>query len=191
MLFYPIAFLGFALLADVNAYIPHTHKGRTVLPKFITDEATPLSTRRSFVAAASLFSASSFAQVARASGGATAGGAYLLRAKTRYAARVTKGAQDYLAIDPSVGAKAPFFAGGKDSPAEDFLAAAYLLANAFRANSTTAPDALPTVKKYKAFLKEYEQFLKLSGKKGGAEAATESYTKSKDLLKTFLASVEL
>ena len=87
--------------------------------------------------------------------------------------------------------KNAFFEGGKDSAAEDFLAAAYLLANAFRTNSTTAPDSLPTVKKLKAFMKEYETLLKLAKKKGSEDPALESYEKSVVLLKEYLASVDL
>jgi len=43
-----------------------------------------------------------------------------------------------------------FFAGKKDNtPADDFLDSAFILADALRINSTTAPDKLPTVKKFK------------------------------------------
>mmetsp|Transcript_58067 Transcript_58067/g.131574 ORF Transcript_58067/g.131574 Transcript_58067/m.131574 type:complete len:189 (-) Transcript_58067:4-570(-) len=137
----------------------------------------------------------SFQSPVEASGGATAGGAYLIRAKQRYSDRVKKGADSYLALEGAVSGgklvKDSFFDGGKESAAEDFLAAAYLLANAFRSNSTTAPDSLPTVKKFKAFMKEYEATLKLAKKKGGEDAALESYKKSVDLLKVFLASVDL
>ena len=104
---------------------------------------------------------------------------------------MAKGAAAYLtlgnaAADGSL-AKNSFFEGGKDSQAEDFLAAAYLLANAFRSNSTSSPDSLPTVKKFKAFMKEYEMTLAASKKK---KDASESYAKSVELLKVFLDSVE-
>ena len=75
-------------------------------------------------------------------------------------------------------AKDPFLKGGKDAPVEDFLAAAYLLANAFRLNSTTAPDSLPTVKKFKAFMKDYEAMLSSAKKKGGVATTLEQYQKS-------------
>jgi glutathione S-transferase len=88
-------------------------------------------------------------------------------------------------------AAAPFFAGDKNSPAEDFLGASFLLANAFRINSTTSPDSLPTVKKFKAFMKEYETTLALAKKKNNADAAVASYNGSVDLLKVYLTSVEL
>lgn len=156
------------------------------------EESKMPTTRRLFVTTtAAFFSAASVSTPALASGGATAGGAYLLRAKARYSDRVKKGAAAYLALDPSLGGKNPFFQGDKDSQAEDFLAAGMLLANAFRTNSTTAPDSLPTVKKYKVFLKEYEAFLKLSKKKGGADAAAECYARSTELLKVYLSSVQL
>ena len=130
-----------------------------------------------------------------ASGGATAGGAYLIRAKQRYSARVTKGADGYMGLGDAVASgkflAAPFFAGDKNSPAEDFLGAAFLLANAFRSNSTASPDTLPTVRKFKAFMKEYEATLALAKKKNNVDATVASYDRSVALLKEYLASVEL
>jgi len=130
-----------------------------------------------------------------ASGGATAGGAYLIRAKQRYSARVTKGAEAYMGLGDAVASgkltAAPFFAGDKNSPAEDFLGAAFLLANAFRSNSTASPDTLPTVRKFKAFMKEYEATLALAKKKNNVDATVASYDRSVALLKEYLASVEL
>ena len=134
-------------------------------------------------------------EVAVASGGATAGGAYLLRAKTRYSERVKRGAASFLSLRPAVEGglllRDPFVAGGKDSPFEDFASAAYLLANAFRSNSTTAPDSLVTVKKFKAFMKQWEVLLAASKKKGNTDAALAAYDSSVDALKAFLTSVEL
>ena len=65
-----------------------------------------------------------------ASGGATAGGAYLLRAKERYNARVTEGAKAYKKSSDI----AALFA-EKDGALDDLEAAGFLLANAFRIGS--------------------------------------------------------
>jgi len=150
-----------------------------------------MATRRQFMTTAAVAAAVGGPTSALASGGATAGGVYLIRAKQRYGDRVKQGAAGYLAIDPSLGAKDPFFLGGeKDSKDYDFTSSSFLLANAFRTTSTAAPNTLPTVKKWTAFLAEHDNFLKLSKKKGGADAAAESYAKSKDLLKVYLTAVE-
>ena len=57
----------------------------------------PAMTRKTFGTASIAAAVTAFARVAEvdASGGATAGGAYLLRAKERYNARVTEGAKAY------------------------------------------------------------------------------------------------
>ena len=91
------------------------------------------------------------AQPALASGGATAGGAYLLSAKQRYNDRVKaslKGlmeAQKAMAAGDSKPAKA-YFSSEEGGSWKDLTAAGYLLSNAFRRSSTTAPDSLPAVK---------------------------------------------
>jgi hypothetical protein len=86
-----------------------------------------------------------------ASGGATAGGAYLLSAKQRYNDRVKAGIKGFLALGPSIAsgdfdAIRPYFLQEDVGGWKDFATAAYLLANAFRRNSTAAPDSLPSVK---------------------------------------------
>ena len=58
-------------------------------------------------------------------------------------------------------------------------------------NSTTAPDSLVTVKKFKAFMKQWEVLLAASKKKGNTDAALAAYDSSEDALKAFLTSVEL
>lgn len=92
--------------------------------------------------------------VALASGGATAGGAYLLSAKQRYNARVTAGVKAYLAIGADaellmsgsldLDSAKVFFATDEVGGYSDFSSAGYLLANAFRRSSSTAPDRLVT-----------------------------------------------
>lgn len=82
---------------------------------------------------------------ALASGGATAGGAYLLSAKQRYNERVTKAVKGLLAAGAALAegnskeAKA-YFSNEEAGSWKDLTAAGYLLSNAFRRNSTTAPD---------------------------------------------------
>jgi hypothetical protein len=94
-------------------------------------------------------------RAAWASGGATAGGAYLLSAKQRYNERVKAGVAGFLALETSLenndlDALRSYFSGsGDDTPAvgtwKDLTTAGYLLANAFRRNSSAAPDTLPAV----------------------------------------------
>lgn len=86
-----------------------------------------------------------------ASGGATAGGAYLLSAKQRYNERVQEGVKGFLGIrsaleDGDLNTLREYFAKEDTGGWKDFAAAAYLLANAFRRNSTAPPDSLPSVK---------------------------------------------
>jgi len=130
-----------------------------------------------------------------ASGGATAGGVYLLSAKQRYNDRVTQGVKAFLALSSSLdtgtvdGVKAFFLtedAGGW----KDASAAGYLLANAFRRSSSTPPDNLPSVKKWKAFAKEVENLQK-STKKKDVNSIKSAYQKAEDLLDPYLESVEL
>lgn len=88
---------------------------------------------------------SSPVEPAQASGGATAGGAYLLSAKQRYNDRVTKAVKGLLeagaalAEGNSKAAKA-YFGNEEVGSWKDLTAAGYLLSNAFRRSSTTAPD---------------------------------------------------
>jgi len=88
---------------------------------------------------------------AQASGGATAGGAYLLSAKQRYNDRVKTGARNFLAIGAALDAQdivaiRYLFQTDEAGSWSDFSSAGYLLANAFRRNSSAAPDSLPSVK---------------------------------------------
>ena len=88
---------------------------------------------------------------AQASGGATAGGVYLLTAKKRYYERVKASvsgllqAADGLKNGDSKAAK-EYFSSESDGSWKDLTAAGYLLSNAFRRSSSTAPDSLPAVK---------------------------------------------
>lgn len=91
------------------------------------------------------------AQPALASGGATAGGAYLLSAKQRYNDRVIKGIKGFLALESSLKAGSveeakAYFSGEEQGQFGDISTAGYLLANAFRRSSNSAPDSLPSVK---------------------------------------------
>lgn len=93
----------------------------------------------------------SLPQTAVGSGGATAGGVYLLSAKQRYNERVVAGIKVFIALAPSLesGSLAEtkvFFAGDEVGTWRDSSAAGYLLANAFRTSSGTPPDRLPSVK---------------------------------------------
>lgn len=87
---------------------------------------------------------------ALASGGATAGGAYLLSAKQRYNARVVAGMKGFLSLESSLTegslVETKEYFQKDDGVWADVSAAGYLLANAFRRNSTTPPDNLPAVK---------------------------------------------
>jgi hypothetical protein len=90
-------------------------------------------------------------QAAFASGGATAGGAYLLSAKQRYNERVTAGVKSFLALGSSLEAGSltetqEYFSCEQPGCWDDLKAAGYLLANAFRRSASTNPDSLPAVK---------------------------------------------
>lgn len=109
-----------------------------------------MATRRDFTQQLLVTSAASLSfgvsvKSAEASGGATAGGAYLLSAKQRYNARVKEAikglldAQAALAEGNSKPAKA-YFSSEDGGSWKDLTAAGYLLSNAFRRSSTTAPD---------------------------------------------------
>ncbi|GMI07837.1 hypothetical protein TrVE_jg6414 [Triparma verrucosa] len=114
---------------------------------------------------------------ADASGGATAGGAYLLSAKQRYNERVVAGSKKFVALskNPDVPAIKEYF--GDEQCYKDYSSAGYLLANAFRRSSSTAPDKLPSVQKWKAFAKEAEAIGKKpkSANFAGALAALDEY----------------
>lgn len=88
---------------------------------------------------------------ASASGGATAGGAYLLSAKQRYNDRVIKGVKGFLSLEASLKSGSveeakTYFAGDAVGTFGDISTAGYLLANAFRRSANQSPDSLPSVK---------------------------------------------
>ncbi len=132
---------------------------------------------------------------ALASGGATAGGAYLLSAKQRYNQRVTDGVKSFLALSSSLDngsleeTKA-FFSSEEQGNWKDASAAGYLLSNAFRRSSTTPPDSLPSVKKWKAFSAELD-VLQKALKKKDLKGVKGSYEKAEVLLDAYLDAVEL
>jgi len=138
---------------------------------------------------------SSYAEPASASGGATAGGVYLLSAKQRYNERVKAGVKGFGELESSIdsgsldAAKA-FFMTDDVGGWKDSSAAGYLLANAFRRTSTTPPDSLPTVKKWKAVVAELETMQKALKKKD-AKTVKASYGNALGLLDTYLESVSL
>lgn len=146
------------------------------------------------IATVGIFS-SSFPEAANASGGATAGGAYLLSAKQRYNARVQAGVKGFAALESSLDGGSlddtkAYFTTDDAGGWKDSSAAGYLLANAFRRSSTTAPDSLPTVKKWKAFVAEIEVMMKALKKKD-AKGVKASYAKATGLLDIYLESVDL
>lgn len=86
-----------------------------------------------------------------ASGGATAGGVYLLSAKQRYNDRVKQGVRKFASLaepleSENIESLRLFFTSEDVGSWKDFSSAGYLLANAFRRNSSAAPDSLPSVK---------------------------------------------
>lgn len=157
------------------------------------------ASRRSFLDKLALVPAvaglSIAAEKANASGGATAGGAYLLSAKQRYNERVKNSVQGLLAVGESLAKgdskEAKLYFSNEDAGSyKDLTAAGYLLSNAFRRNSSSAPDSLPSVKKYKAFAKEVEDLQKALKKKG-AGAASEKFPAVMEALDLWLAEIEL
>ena len=132
---------------------------------------------------------------AQASGGATAGGAYLLSAKQRYNNRVTAGVKGFLALSGpleggSIAEAKSFLSSEEEGGWGDFKSAGYLLSNAFRRNSTTPPDSLPSVKAWKAFATEVEKMQKAVDKKSKSGVA-DAYKKAEALLDGYLELVEL
>ncbi len=144
--------------------------------------------RKTFGTASIAAAVTAFARVAEvdASGGATAGGAYLLRAKERYNARVTEGAKAYKKSSTDIAA---LFA-EKDGALDDLEAAGFLLANAFRINSTQNPDKIVQVQKFKAFKKDADACAALLKKKKKTDAAA-AYDASLVTLDAYLSSVGL
>jgi len=157
--------------------------------------------RRSFLGKLALFPLAALPSLtakpttAQASGGATAGGAYLLSAKKRYYERVKASvagllqATDGLKNGDSNVAK-EYFSSEADASWKDLTAAGYLLSNAFRRSSSTAPDSLPAVKKYKAFAKTVDNFQKVLKKKGAA-AAMDEFPGVEAALDEWLSEIDL
>mmetsp|Transcript_8224 Transcript_8224/g.9066 ORF Transcript_8224/g.9066 Transcript_8224/m.9066 type:complete len:212 (+) Transcript_8224:114-749(+) len=173
---------------------------RAALCASCRNEDSNLASRRNFfqdVATGSIGLASilSIPQNAAASGGATAGGVYLLSAKQRYNERVVAGLKAFVALEPAVEggslneAKA-FFADEAVGGWKDSSAAGYLLSNAFRTSSGTPPDRLPSVQKWKAFAGKVDAMQKAikNKSKNGAKAA---YEEALALLDAYLDAVDL
>jgi len=138
---------------------------------------------------------SSLPQPAAASGGATAGGVYLLSAKQRYNERVKKGVAGFLVLGAAleqgdINKLRDYFASEDVGSWKDLTSAGYLLANAFRRNSSAAPDSLPSVKAWKKFATEVEGMTKSLKKKDSAGAMT-AYKSAVDALGDYLTQVEL
>lgn len=136
------------ILGTTRAFAPNAVAGRPAL----TIHAEGL-TRKSVlenvavVGAALLLNGSP----ALASGGATAGGAYLLSAKQRYNDRVQSCLKAYIGLQKSLAGGsvddvAAYFSTEDVGGWKDGSAAGYLLSNAFRRNSSAPPDSLPSVK---------------------------------------------
>lgn len=132
---------------------------------------------------------------AQASGGATAGGAYLLSAKQRYNNRVTAGVKAFLALSGpleggSIAEAKAFLASDDEGGWGDLKAAGYLLSNAFRTSSTKPPDSLPSVQAWKAFQSEVDKMQKAVDKKSKSGVAA-AYQKAEAALDNYLEKVEL
>lgn len=184
--------------------IPVSQQKRAILqslsnPQNEGDLSNNVSRREWFKNAASLSSSIAalniFVDPASASGGATAGGAYLLSAKQRYNARVTEAIKSFLMLSSSIeggdlAETKAFFEKDEVGTWKDGSAAGYLLANAFRRSSTTPPDSLPSVKKWKAFAAEIEVMQKALKKKD-VKGVKASYARAEPLLDAYLDGVEL
>jgi len=144
------------------------------------------SSRRDLLANVALTTGALIASpsISLASGGATAGGVYLLSAKQRYNERVLTGVTAWRATKSLDKKALKAWYNNKDpnSPYNDFKGAGYLLSNAFRTSSSTPPDRLPSVKAWKAYEAAVEG-LCLKGKG--------DYDSVEALLVTYLDSVEL
>jgi hypothetical protein len=148
-LFFVLASLIQAHVASFTLKASPTKAAADSLCVMKAENAESATSRRSFLdrlALAPLVAGLSVPiNAAYASGGATAGGAYLLSAKQRYNERVKTSvggllaAGDALAAGSSKEAK-EFFSSEDAGSWKDLTAAGYLLSNAFRRSSATAPD---------------------------------------------------
>lgn len=73
------------------------------------------------------------------------------QAKQRYNTRVSRGVASFVALkgaleNAEIDTVRSFFTSEDEGSWKDFSAAGYLLANAFRTNSSAAPDTIPSVK---------------------------------------------
>ena len=121
-----------------------------------------------------------------------------LSAKQRYNKRVTAGISALLALESSldsgsIGASQVYFTSEGEGTWEDLSAAGYLLSNAFRRNSTAAPDSLPSVKKWKAFAADITVLEKIAkkGKDKDCASALAALKKAEASLDAYLDAVEL
>mmetsp|Transcript_517 Transcript_517/g.780 ORF Transcript_517/g.780 Transcript_517/m.780 type:complete len:198 (+) Transcript_517:228-821(+) len=134
-------------------------------------------------------------KAAFASGGATAGGAYLLSAKQRYNDRVQASLKAFLALkkpleNGSTQELKDYFSTEEVGGWKDGSAAGYLLANAFRTSSSKAPDSLPSVQKWKAFSAKVESIMKAAKKKDASKTLA-AFKDSLSALDEYLEQVEL
>lgn len=118
-----------------------------------TTEVNAELSRRSILGNAALATAGLLLNTnpAVASGGATAGGVYLLSAKQRYNDRVKAAMKGFIGLRKSLEGGSieelkEYFSTEDVGGWKDGSAAGYLLANAFRRTSSAAPDTLPSVK---------------------------------------------
>ncbi|CAJ1930408.1 unnamed protein product [Cylindrotheca closterium] len=159
-----------------------------------TVDASETSRRSFFESMALIPLVAMSVESANASGGATAGGAYLLSAKQRYNERVKTAVKGLLEVGTALKGgstkEAEAYFGSEDAGSwKDLTAAGYLLSNAFRRSSTTSPDSLPAVKKYKALVKEVEGLQKKLKK--GAGKAADQFSTVEEALEIWLTEIEL
>mmetsp|Transcript_21459 Transcript_21459/g.35537 ORF Transcript_21459/g.35537 Transcript_21459/m.35537 type:complete len:201 (+) Transcript_21459:44-646(+) len=187
-------FFAFTLASISSAFVPATFVGRQV----VTEINAEIS-RRSLFENTALVGAglilTNANSAALASGGATAGGAYLLSAKQRYNDRVKAAMKGFVGLRKSleggsIDEMKEYFSTEDVGGWKDGSAAGYLLANAFRRNSSAAPDSLPSVKAWKAFAKEVEGVMK-SAKKKDATKTLAALDKALPVLEEYLTLVEL
>jgi hypothetical protein len=84
-----------------------------------------------------------------------------------------------------------FFTGEVEGSWKDLTAAGYLLSNAFRRSSTTPPDNLPSVQKWKAFAADVAPLEKLAKKGKDSASALAAWKKAEGSLNAYLDAVEL
>jgi hypothetical protein len=151
-----IALLSLLGISGVEAF--HVAPSTTTTTSRAVEGPSLYASRRSFVetviVGAVIVTASDLllpVQPAAASGGATAGGAYLLSAKQRYNERVKAGAKGFVKIGTAlknndIPTLRTYFNSEDVGNWIDLTSAGYLLANAFRTSSSKPPDSLPSVK---------------------------------------------